>query len=79
VTDEEKPKEVEHVHIWDILDVWSPPEVHHPRLGTERVTHVLIRCKTCNLPQTIELDGVWTLEQLLKNHARIQRREPEDG
>jgi hypothetical protein len=75
--EEPQPQEPVHVHIWEILDRWSPPDAPHPRLRMERVTHVLIRCKTCNLPQTIELMGIWTLEQLLKNHARIER--PEDG
>jgi hypothetical protein len=73
----EPTKEIEHVHTWDILERWSPPDAPHPRLRAERVTYVLIRCKTCNLPQTIELMGVWTLEQLLKNHARIERPEGE--
>jgi hypothetical protein len=69
------PAQPEHVHMWEILERWSPAEPAHPRLRAERVTYVLVRCKTCDLPQTVELSGVWTLEQLLKNHARVERRD----
>jgi hypothetical protein len=74
---EENQPQIDHVHMWEILERWSPSEVPHPRLQAGRVTYVLIRCKACDLPQTVELDGVWTLEQLLKNHARIERPEGE--
>jgi hypothetical protein len=62
-----------HVHIWDILDVQTPPATLHPRLSGNTITFVLIRCKECNVPQTLELEGTWTLEQILRNDARIVR------
>jgi hypothetical protein len=66
----------EHVHIWGILDVWQQPErQYHPQIRPRDITVVLIRCKDCNFPQTIELQGTWTLEQLLRNDARIYRKE----
>jgi hypothetical protein len=78
----EKPEQPEipaHVHIWDILDVQIPDKtLYHPRLNQTAITVVLIRCKECDLPQTIELQGTWTLEQILKNHARIMRKEAAD-
>jgi hypothetical protein len=64
-----------HIHIWDILDRWTPETSPHPRLRTGRVTIVLIQCKICNLPQTIELEGTWTLQQLRHNDAQIERRD----
>jgi hypothetical protein len=76
---EAAPKVPEHVHIWDILDVWLPKNVvYHPQLRQVEITTVLIRCRECNLPKTIELQGIWTLEQILKNHARIQHRKRND-
>lgn len=76
---EETPVDNEHVHIWNILEVQIPQApVHHPRIGATKVTIVLIKCKVCNLPQTIELDEHWTLEQILKNHARTERRDIPD-
>jgi hypothetical protein len=69
------PDQTNHVHVWTILDVWRPAtEAYHPRLIQSNITVVLVKCKTCELPQTIELQGVWTLEQILKNHARIEHR-----
>jgi hypothetical protein len=68
------PSKPEHVHVWNILDVWQPStQGYHPRIAPTDMTVVLIRCRTCELPQTIELRGIWTLEQILKNHARIER------
>jgi hypothetical protein len=69
-----------HVHVWDILEAQNQaPQMLHPRLANSPITLVLVRCKECNLPQTVELPGTWTLEQILKNHARIIHRETEDG
>lgn len=55
-----------HEHDWDLVDVWHPTgQPIHPR---DRVsmpfTIVLIICRQCHYPQTMELDGVWTIEQL---------------
>jgi hypothetical protein len=69
------PAELAHVHGWGIIDVWHPPKVMHPQLHPSDITIALVRCKTCDMPMTIELDGVWTLEQLTKNHARIEHRD----
>ena len=56
-----------HEHDWDIVGTWQP-EVQrpiHPRMqGTVPETYVLIVCKICHLPQTIELAGKWTTEQV---------------
>jgi hypothetical protein len=70
------PRQTDHVHTWDILDVWRQSErQYHPQIQPRPITVVLVKCKTCELPQTIELQGVWSLEQLLKSHARIEHRE----
>lgn len=56
-----------HHHQWDILGVYVPQPNRpiHPRLiGTEQITLVLMRCQECNWVQTIELDGIWTAEQV---------------
>jgi hypothetical protein len=56
-----------HVHGWYILDIWWPPSRQvHPRLAEQPVTIALLRCKVCHLPQTIVIDGVWTLEQVTR-------------
>lgn len=75
--EDEKPQEElpgipnEHVHIWDILDSQLPQSpIHHPRIGATVVTLVLVRCKTCNLPQTVELEGRWLLQDILKNFPK---------
>jgi hypothetical protein len=80
--DEDKPEDVfpgenpyQHVHMWDILGVQYPtPPVHHPRIGATVVTLVLVKCATCNLPMTIELEGKWTHQQLVRNDAQIEHR-----
>jgi hypothetical protein len=55
-----------HQHHWDILGIWKPGgQPVHPRLLTSQIiTVVLVRCQKCNLPQTIELAGIWTIEQI---------------
>lgn len=64
--------EVPHVHMWEILGVWSPAQPNapvHPRVAASRassITVVLLRCRTCNWPETSELDGIWTEEQIRK-------------
>jgi hypothetical protein len=56
-----------HVHIWDILGVSPvPARPIHPRIQAPNTTIVLLRCRTCNWPETSELDGVWTEEQIRK-------------
>jgi|SRR6516164_424062 len=54
----------EHVHIWDIRGVYSPPRPAHPRLQWDRITIVLFCCKECNYPTTETLNGIWTIEQV---------------
>lgn len=58
--------ENQHVHRWDILDVWKRPGPAHPRVMTPE-TIVLIRCQECNIPETTSLDGSWNLDQLRAN------------
>jgi len=54
-----------HIHTWDILGVQNPPKRPiHPRNTVWPTTIILIRCRECNLPQTEELDGTWTEEQV---------------
>jgi len=56
-----------HIHRWEILDIWFPIEYPpHPRIKQEKQTVILIRCRTCELPQTVELQGTWTMEQVLQ-------------
>jgi hypothetical protein len=70
------PDQQDHVHMWEILDVWRPAtEAYHPRIPQSQVTIVLIKCRTCELPQTVELQGVWSLGQVLKGYAQSQRKE----
>lgn len=54
-----------HVHIWDIVDVQKPAQMHHPRIGATVITLTLVKCQTCFLPQVVELEGNWTLQQVL--------------
>jgi hypothetical protein len=56
-----------HEHDWDVVDTWRPETQRpiHPRMqGAIPSTYVLIVCKICHLPQTIELEGIWTTEQV---------------
>ena len=58
-----------HVHVWDILDIkrTSPAgRPAHPRMPMATETIVLIRCRGCNLPESVSLDGDWTEEQIRK-------------
>ena len=55
-----------HVHKWETLDIWHPVFSNHPQLRTPAVTIVLVRCRVCEIPQTIELKGTWTLQQILQ-------------
>lgn len=58
---------INHQHEWDVVDTWRP-EVQrpiHPRMqGSVPSTFVLIICKICHIPSTIELEGIWTTEQV---------------
>lgn len=57
---------VNHQHDWDVVDTWRPENRQiHPRMqGSVPSTFVLIICKICHLPSTIELEGIWTTEQV---------------
>jgi hypothetical protein len=61
-----------HVHVWDIIEVWQPPRPPHPRMMADRITIVLVRCRTCDLPETVELSGNWTLEEITRKGERDQ-------
>jgi hypothetical protein len=74
---EQQPEEQPHVHVWGLLDLWEPTQPYHPQLKPVNATIVLVRCRTCDIPRTIELQGIWTMKQLLKNEARVER--PSDG
>jgi hypothetical protein len=69
------PAEPAHVHRWGILDVWHPEAPAHPRLRSDPITITLVRCTTCDMPMTIELEGHWNLQQLIKNYAKIEHRD----
>lgn len=63
-----------HVHRWAILGVWNSPvnrPVHPRLLGNMQTTIALVRCQECGVPETTELEGIWTLEQLTAS-ARIE-------
>jgi len=55
----------QHEHSWQAVDVWrdrqQPP---HPRHMPIPSTFALLVCRNCNLPQAIELEGIWTIEQV---------------
>lgn len=55
-----------HQHQWDFMGIWNPEgrPVHPRLLGNQATTVVLMHCKTCNWPETIELHGIWTIEQV---------------
>jgi len=56
-----------HLHEWDILAVYNLPSrpARHPLMpGSIATTFVLIRCGYCHIPQTVELEGEWTEEQV---------------
>jgi hypothetical protein len=56
-----------HVHEWDILGTWKPAgRPVHPRSVQMAETVVLVRCRGCGLPETVNLDGDWTEEQIRK-------------
>jgi hypothetical protein len=56
-----------HQHEWNPVDVFSVrnSKPAHPRMAQDTPsTIVLLVCESCRYPQTIELDGVWTIEQV---------------
>jgi len=58
-----------HQHVWDIIDVYAPSVYRpaHPRVNRPPdVTQVLVICQGCHLPQTVELDGSWSREQIMR-------------
>jgi hypothetical protein len=64
-----------HQHDWDIVDTWEPTVQRpvHPRMqGAIPATFVLVICKGCHLPQTVELEGKWTAEQLRSQTSEKQ-------
>ena len=66
-----------HQHEWDVVDTWRPEQRQpiHPRMqGTVPSTFVLVICKLCHLPETIELEGIWTTEQV-RGQARSSSSE----
>lgn len=64
---------INHQHDWDVIDTWRPENKQiHPRMqGNIPSTFVLVICKTCHIPSTIELEGIWTTEQV-RGHASDQ-------
>jgi hypothetical protein len=62
----QKLTELPHVHKWDILGVWRPTRPAHPRMPNSNTTTVLLRCRVCNWPETSELNGMWTEDQIRK-------------
>jgi len=67
-----------HIHRYDILDVYKPPapaRIHPLMPAPVPVTIVLLRCQECVMPDTISLQGEWTLEQVTKEIGE----EGEDG
>jgi hypothetical protein len=58
--------ELPHVHVWETLGIWRPTQPIHPRIRADYTTTVLLRCVTCHWPETSELDGIWTEEQVRK-------------
>ena len=61
-------RSMSHYHVWDILGIYKPPGPVHPR-AIRQTTIVLLRCSGCNLPDTIDLDGQWTIDQI---RARLE-------
>jgi hypothetical protein len=58
-----------HVHRWEILGIQRPARrAPHPRIPDSNTTIVLLRCRTCNWPETSELDGMWTEEQVREGY-----------
>lgn len=55
-----------HEHEWEIVDTWRPASTPvHPRMQADvPSTFVLVVCKICHFPQTTELDGKWTTDQV---------------
>jgi hypothetical protein len=56
-----------HVHQWAIMGVWNPPirTPIHPRLAVDMpYTVVLLKCRECEWPETTQLEGVWTEDQV---------------
>src|SRR5215469_17355864 len=59
-----KPAPEVHHHTWDIIDVWHPSQPNHPQMKPVVTTIVLMICQICHIPQTEELAGNWTLQQV---------------
>lgn len=55
-----------HIHMWNIIGVRPPSGPIHPRLANTQTTVVLLKCTECGLPETVELIGSWTEEQVRK-------------
>lgn len=54
-----------HVHQWDIIGVWTPPNrAIHPRDSLTLYTVVLIKCNKCGWPETINLEGIWSEDKI---------------
>lgn len=67
-----------HEHAWEPVDVWRPSSEGRPRHPMDRmatpITIVLIVCKGCRVPQTMELEGVWTIEQVRGESTQVLSR-----
>jgi len=59
-----------HIHRWDIIGVWKPNRPVHPRIQDGVITVVLVKCSECGLPQTVNLGGDWSEEQVKAGKAR---------
>jgi hypothetical protein len=57
----------QHEHVWRLRGVYYPPapRVIHPLVQVQiDTTVVLVRCKVCKVPETIQLTGHWTEDQI---------------
>ncbi len=70
----------QHRHQWAVLDVSYPSEPSgpiHPRLArTGDVTYVALKCH-CGEPESVTMDGHWTMTQLMMEVARASHDDPQ--
>lgn len=73
--EEAKRRALIHFHRWEIMGIWRPDVTRpsgrpvHPRMAevaeAERpITIALLKCRECDWPETVVLDGAWTLAQV---------------
>lgn len=56
-----------HEHDWRVVDTWqqeSRQPIHPLSPLATPSTFVLMVCQGCHVPQSIELEGKWTIEQV---------------